>query len=140
LINVFGNWNDEIPKGFSISNIDYIKKLFTTYVVCNTPFKEEHLDIIKICNDTEILGFFFDNFIYFLFNKHIDPMIITSDYFDVTYNKIHTKRNPDKRTKRKWKRILKSFICSKYSLCKIKFEAHINFINHLNRIKTMLRI
>jgi hypothetical protein len=107
--------------------------------VCNTPFKEEHLDIIQICNDTEILGFFFDNFIYFLFNEHIDPMIITSDYFDVIYDKIHTKRNPDKRTKRKWKRILKSFICSKYSLCKIEFEAHINFINHLNRIKTMLR-
>jgi hypothetical protein len=124
LVDVFGDSNERVPNGFSINNVDYIKKLFTTFVICNIPFKKEHLDIIQICSDNEILCSFFDRFIYFLFEEHIEPMIITTKYLQVNNNKIYTidKRNPDSKIKKKWKKILYSFICSKYSLCNIELK------------------
>src|ERR1043165_5673299 len=141
VINVFGNLNEGNPTGFTSKNVNYVKELFLAYVSCNVYFKKEHLDIIQICSDDEILRSFFDHFIFFLFDEHTEPMIILLENFQINHDKLHSldRRKPNMKLRKKWKKTLNSFICSKYSLCNIEFEAHNNFINNLNKFKSMLR-
>lgn len=141
IVNVFGNLHDGKPRGFTDKNVEYVRELFLAYVSCNVPFEEKQLDLIQICSDEEILRSFFDHFLFFKFDTHVEPMIIISDYFQINFDKIRIldKGSNNLEEANKWKDILSFFVYDKYFLCNIEFKVHNNFINYLNKIKSVIR-
>ncbi|CAG8842678.1 1779_t:CDS:1, partial [Racocetra persica] len=64
IINIFeGSFSNGMPLGFSMQDIEMVKELFHHFVYSGCIFKKEHLDIIQLCNDEDILHLFFDHFI-----------------------------------------------------------------------------
>ncbi|CAG8839435.1 9413_t:CDS:1, partial [Racocetra persica] len=64
IIDIFEeSFSNGMPLGFSMQDIEMIKELFHYFVYSGCIFKKEHLDIIQLCNDEDILDLFFDHFI-----------------------------------------------------------------------------
>src|SRR5690242_9252393 len=104
IISIFeGSFANGMPLGFSIQDIEMIKELFHHFVHSGCIFKKEHLDIIQLCNDEDILNLFFDHFI------------------------VGTTQS-----QKEWLDTLSCFECKKYTLGNFEFDTSINFIIKLS--------